>query len=83
VQAGGGGAAATTPTTTTTTAHLSKKSKAKLKAAATTTAAPPPAVQSFISYALGAGQRFGPSLDFAPLPKNVLAADRGTVSRIG
>jgi phosphate transport system substrate-binding protein len=40
-------------------------------------------LQSFISYALGAGQRFGPSLDFAPLPKNVLAADRATVRRIG
>jgi len=40
-------------------------------------------LQSFISYALGAGQRFGPSLDFAPLPRNVLAADRATVSRIG
>jgi phosphate transport system substrate-binding protein len=39
-------------------------------------------LQSFISYALGAGQRFGPSLDFAPLPKSVLAAARGTVSRI-
>ena len=40
-------------------------------------------LRSFIDYALGAGQRFGPSLDFAPLPRNVLAADRATVSRIG
>jgi phosphate transport system substrate-binding protein len=40
-------------------------------------------LQSFISYALGAGQRFGPSLDFAPLPKAVLRAARATVSRIG
>ena len=40
-------------------------------------------LQSFISYALGAGQRFGPSLDFAPLPKVVLAADHATVGRIG
>jgi phosphate transport system substrate-binding protein len=40
-------------------------------------------LQSFISYALGAGQHFGPSLDFAPLPKSVLAADRATVGRIG
>jgi phosphate transport system substrate-binding protein len=39
-------------------------------------------LQSFISYALGAGQRFGPALDFAPLPRSVLAAARGTVSRI-
>ena len=29
-------------------------------------------LQSFIGYALGAGQRFGPSLDFAPIPKVVL-----------
>jgi phosphate transport system substrate-binding protein len=40
-------------------------------------------LQSFISYALGAGQRFGPALDFAPLPRSVLRAARGTVSRIG
>jgi phosphate transport system substrate-binding protein len=39
-------------------------------------------LKSFISYALGAGQRFGPALDFAPLPKGVLAADRATVNRI-
>ena len=39
-------------------------------------------LQSFISYALGAGQRFGPSLDFAPLPKAVLRAARATVSSI-
>ena len=40
-------------------------------------------LQSFFSYAIGAGQRFGPSLDFAPLPKRVLAADRATIGRIG
>jgi phosphate transport system substrate-binding protein len=40
-------------------------------------------LQSFFSYAIGAGQRFGPSLDFAPLPRNVLAADRATIRRIG
>jgi phosphate transport system substrate-binding protein len=39
-------------------------------------------LQSFISYALGGGQRFGPSLDFAPLPKAVLRAARATVSQI-
>lgn len=39
-------------------------------------------LKSFISYALGAGQRFGPSLDFAPLPKAVLRAARATVNRI-
>ena len=48
-----------------------------------TTAGQGSLLQSFINYALGAGQRFGPSLDFAPLPKNVLAADRATVRRIG
>jgi hypothetical protein len=40
-------------------------------------------LKSFISYALGAGQRFGPSLDFAPLPKAVLRAARATVNSIG
>jgi len=40
-------------------------------------------LQSFFTYAIGAGQRFGPSLDFAPLPKRVLAADRATIRRIG
>jgi phosphate transport system substrate-binding protein len=39
-------------------------------------------LKSFISYALGAGQRFGPSLDFAPLPKAVLRAARATVNSI-
>jgi phosphate transport system substrate-binding protein len=39
-------------------------------------------LRSFITYALGAGQRFGPSLDFAPLPRKVLAAARATVNRI-
>ncbi|MBV9603807.1 MAG: phosphate ABC transporter substrate-binding protein PstS [Solirubrobacterales bacterium] len=39
-------------------------------------------LQSFIGYALGAGQRFGPSLDFAPLPKAVLNAARATVASI-
>jgi phosphate transport system substrate-binding protein len=39
-------------------------------------------LRSFIDYALGGGQSFGPSLDFAPLPGVVLAADRGTVNGI-
>jgi phosphate transport system substrate-binding protein len=39
-------------------------------------------LKSFISDALGAGQRFGPSLDFAPLPKSVLARARSTVNSI-
>ena len=32
-------------------------------------------LKQFITYVLGKGQRTGPSLDFAPLPKAVLAAD--------
>ncbi len=40
-------------------------------------------LRSFIDYALGAGQHFGPALDFAPLPRDVLAAARGTVNGIG
>jgi phosphate transport system substrate-binding protein len=39
-------------------------------------------LRAFIDYALGAGQRFGPALDFAPLPKVVLNAARNTVNRI-
>jgi phosphate transport system substrate-binding protein len=39
-------------------------------------------LQSFISYAIGAGQRFGPALDFAPLPRVVLGAARGTIGGI-
>ncbi len=39
-------------------------------------------LKSFIGYALGGGQHFGPSLDFAPLPKIVLAADRGTLNGV-
>jgi phosphate transport system substrate-binding protein len=37
-------------------------------------------LKSFVSYALGAGQRFGPSLDFAPLPKKVLGRARAAVN---
>ena len=39
-------------------------------------------LRSFIDYALGGGQSFGPSLDFAPLPKVVRAAALGTVNGI-
>lgn len=42
-----------------------------------------PTLQAFIKYAISAtGQAFGPSLDFAPLPKVVLAADNRTVGQI-
>lgn len=40
-------------------------------------------LRSFIDYALGAGQSFGPALDFAPLPKGVKSAALATVNRIG
>ena len=39
-------------------------------------------LQSFIGYALGAGQRFGPSLDFAPIPKVVLNAAHRILSSV-
>jgi phosphate transport system substrate-binding protein len=40
-------------------------------------------LRSFITYALNGGQRFGPSLDFAPLPKVVYRADTAAVNSIG
>ena len=39
-------------------------------------------LKSFISYAIGAGQQFGPALDFVPLPGSIRAADRATLKRI-
>lgn len=39
-------------------------------------------LRSFINYALGQGQQFGPRLDFAPLPPQVLAAGRSTINQI-
>jgi phosphate transport system substrate-binding protein len=36
----------------------------------------------FIRYALGAGQRFGPPLDFAPIPTVVLRASKATLNNI-
>jgi phosphate transport system substrate-binding protein len=40
------------------------------------------ALRSFIGYALGQGQSFGPRLDFAPLPKRVLSAARSTLASV-
>jgi phosphate transport system substrate-binding protein len=37
-------------------------------------------LKAFIGYAITTGQRSGPSLDFAPLPKAVLAADKSAVA---
>jgi len=39
-------------------------------------------LKSFIAYALGQGQSFGPRLDFAPLPRDVKAADYRTLNSI-
>jgi len=36
----------------------------------------------FIRYAVGTGQKFGPALDFAPIPRVVLNAANRTVSRL-
>ena len=37
-------------------------------------------LKAFINYVLGAGQKTGPSLDFAPLPKVVLSKDKTSVN---
>lgn len=39
-------------------------------------------LKSFVKYALGAGQAFGPALDFVPLPKNIKRADEAAANRI-
>jgi phosphate transport system substrate-binding protein len=39
-------------------------------------------ISKFIEYAIGPGQEFGPALDFAPLPKVVLKADKATVKKL-
>jgi phosphate transport system substrate-binding protein len=38
-------------------------------------------LKQFILYAMGAGQKFGAALDFAPIPKVVLKAGRATVNK--
>jgi phosphate transport system substrate-binding protein len=38
-------------------------------------------LEQWISYGLGAGQAFGPSLDFAQLPPNIMRASTATLSR--
>jgi phosphate transport system substrate-binding protein len=40
-------------------------------------------LKKFITYAIGPGQEFGPDLDFAPLPKQVVAAGKKAIARIG
>jgi phosphate transport system substrate-binding protein len=41
------------------------------------------AMKKFITYAIGPGQEYGPDLDFAPLPKQVVAADKTAIAKIG
>jgi phosphate transport system substrate-binding protein len=41
------------------------------------------ALKKFITYAIGPGQEYGPDLDFAPLPKHVVAADKKAIAKIG
>ncbi|MGB7587831.1 MAG: phosphate ABC transporter substrate-binding protein PstS [Solirubrobacterales bacterium] len=41
------------------------------------------ALKKFITYAIGPGQEFGPDLDFAPLPAQVVAADKKAIAKIG
>jgi phosphate transport system substrate-binding protein len=41
------------------------------------------ALQKFITYAIGPGQEYGPDLDFAPLPKQVVAAGKTAIAKIG
>ncbi len=40
------------------------------------------ALKKFITYAIGPGQEFGPDLDFAPLPKQVVAAGKKAIAKI-
>ena len=39
-------------------------------------------LSKFVDYAIGAGQEFGASLDFAPLPKIVVKADKKTLKEL-
>jgi ABC-type phosphate transport system substrate-binding protein len=49
---------------------------------APTTAKQAELLKLFVRYALGAGHSFGANLDFAPLPKVVVKADRAAVNRL-
>ena len=41
------------------------------------------ALRTFLTYAVTTGQKFGPPLEFAPLPAKVLDANRATIAKIG
>jgi phosphate transport system substrate-binding protein len=40
-------------------------------------------MKKFIEYAITEGQSYGPDLEFAPLPKQVVAADKKAIAKIG
>lgn len=40
-------------------------------------------LKKFVAYAIGSGQSYGPDLDFAPLPAQVVAADKQAIAKIG
>ena len=40
-------------------------------------------LKKFITYAIGPGQAFGPDLNFAPLPTQVVAAAKKAIAKIG
>ena len=40
-------------------------------------------LEKFVTYAIGPGQAFGPDLYFAPLPPQVVAADKKAIAKIG
>jgi phosphate transport system substrate-binding protein len=40
-------------------------------------------MKKFVEYAIGEGQSYGPDLDFAPLPKQVVAAGKKAIAKIG
>jgi phosphate transport system substrate-binding protein len=40
-------------------------------------------LKKFITFAIGPGQAAGPDLEFAPLPKQVVAADKKAIAKIG
>lgn len=39
-------------------------------------------LKAFLTYAIGDGQQFAGSLEFAPLPKQILRADKSTIAKI-
>jgi phosphate transport system substrate-binding protein len=39
-------------------------------------------LKQFLNYAITTGQKFGPKLAFAPLPKRILTIDKTTIAKI-